>query len=97
MTFCSTVAISIELAKPGAPGKVAAAARKRRKDLINGIARCSHLCSPMCWSRWGGRRSKPEARLTGVAWSGPCGRRGIDTCALSQRPQVLVFVLPMSN
>ena len=39
MTFCSTVAISIELAKPGAPGKVAAAARKRRKDLINGIAR----------------------------------------------------------
>ena len=39
MAFCSTVAISIELAKPGAPGKVAAAARKRRKDLINGIAR----------------------------------------------------------
>ena len=39
MAFCSTVAISIELANSGAPGKVAAAARKRRKDLINGIAR----------------------------------------------------------
>ena len=39
MAFCSTVTISIELAKPGAPGQVAVAARKRRKDLINGIAR----------------------------------------------------------
>lgn len=72
MTSCSAVAIFIELAKPGAPGKAAAAPRKRRKDLINGIARSSQLCSPMCWSRWGGRtprdrylRSEPEA-------AGPC-------------------------
>ena len=35
---CCTVAILIELAKPGAPGQVAAAARKRRNDIINGIA-----------------------------------------------------------
>ena len=68
MTFCSIVASLIDLAKPGAPGKAATASRKRRKDLTNGIARCFHLCFFMCWSRWGG----------------PYGRRGIDTCALSQ-------------
>ena len=43
----------------------------------------SHVLEPL------GRPTKQTGSApNSVAWSGPCGRRGIDTCALSQRPTV---------